>query len=226
MIVIISEILTSDEVCQFRELLASAEWRDGAETAGHIAARAKNNHQLREDHPLATQLADTLIDRLRRNGRFVSAALPLRILPPRFNRYGVGETYADHIDSAIFNIPGQTERIRGDVSSTLFLNDPTDYDGGELVFHNGDIPRAIKLPAGHMVVYPADTIHRVMPITRGTRLASFFWTQSLIRETHRRRMLFNLDSAIQSLLSSSPDAPEIVSLAGLYHNLLRDWSNT
>jgi PKHD-type hydroxylase len=226
MIITIPDVLNPDEVARFRDLLDRAEWRDGRETAGHVAARAKHNQQLDQNDPAAVQLSNALLERLGSHGRFISAALPLRILPPRFNRYTGSGSYGDHIDNAIFNVPGSPLRIRGDVSATLFLSEPDSYDGGELVFQYGSGPQRIKLPAGHMVIYPADTIHHVVPVTRGARLAAFFWTQSLIRETHRRAMLFELDETIQSMISSDPDNPAIVRLTGLYHNLLRDWSNT
>jgi PKHD-type hydroxylase len=226
MIITIPDILTPDEVGRFRDLLDGAEWQDGRGTAGHVAARAKHNQQIDQDDPRAAQLSNALLERLGSHGLFISAALPLRILPPRFNRYTGNGSYGDHIDNAIFSVPGSPLRVRGDLSSTLFLSDPDSYDGGELVFQHGVGAQRIKLPAGHMVLYPADTIHHVVPVTRGTRLAAFFWTQSLIRETHRRAMLFELDETIQSMVSSAPDNPAIVRLTGLYHNLLRDWSNT
>ena len=226
MITIIPDVLTPDEAERLRERLERAEWRDGRETAGHVAARAKHNQQLDQNDPVALELSQALLERLSTHGRFISAALPLRILPPRFNRYAGSGTYGDHIDNAIFSVPGSPLRIRGDVSATLFLSEPESYDGGELVFQYGSGPQRIKLPAGHMVVYPADTIHHVVPVTRGARLAAFFWTQSLVRQTHRRAMLLELDETIQSMIASTPDSPAVVRLTGLYHNLLRDWSET
>ena len=212
MIQVIPDVLTPDELARFRELLGQAQWRDGRATAGHIAVRAKANQQLAQDDPLAQELADFLLERLGKIGRFVAAALPLKILPPRFNRYAGGGNYGDHIDNAIFTVPGDGVRIRGDLSSTLFLSDPGDYE--------------VKLPAGALILYPASTFHQVTPVTRGARLAAFFWIQSLVREHSRRALLLELDDTIQELAGNTPELPAVGRLTGLYHNLLRDWCDT
>lgn len=226
MMVEIPGVLTPDEVRRCREMLEQASWQDGRHTAGQIAARVKANQQLAQDDPLSQQLANFILERLGQVPRFLSAALPLKILPPRFNRYTGSGTYGDHIDSAIFSVPGTPHRIRGDLSATLFFSDPADYDGGELIVQ-GDFSRhTVKLPAGHMILYPASTLHQVMPVTRGARLAAFFWIQSLVREGNRRQMLLDLDDTIQALATEAPDNAAVVRLTGLYHNLLRDWTIT
>lgn len=226
MIQVIPDVLTPDELARFRELLGQAQWRDGRATAGHIAVRAKANQQLAQDDPLAQELADFLLERLGKIGRFVAAALPLKILPPRFNRYAGGGNYGDHIDNAIFTVPGEGVRIRGDLSSTLFLSDPDDYDGGELIIQGEFARHQVKLPAGSLVLYPASTFHQVTPVTRGARLAAFFWIQSLVREHSRRSLLLELDDTIQDLAGNNPELPAIGRLTGLYHNLLREWCDT
>lgn len=226
MIQVISDVLTPDELKRFRELLGQAQWQDGRATAGHVAVRAKANEQLSHDDPLGQQLSEFLLERLGKISHFIAAALPLKVLPPRFNRYTGGGSYGDHIDNAIFSVPGAGARIRGDLSSTLFLSDPDDYDGGELIIQGEFARHQFKLPAGQMILYPASTFHQVTPVTRGARLAAFFWTQSLVREHSRRALLFELDNTIQALAQDSPEQPTVARLTGLYHNLLREWSQT
>ncbi|WP_353149850.1 Fe2+-dependent dioxygenase [Pollutimonas bauzanensis] len=222
----IPDVLTADEVRQCRQALEQADWVDGRATAGHVAVNAKNNLQLPLDHPVAQQLGDFILGILSQNPAFISAALPLRILPPRFNRYEGGGDYGYHIDNSIFGVPGTQQRIRTDISSTLFFSDPDEYDGGELVVQDTYGTHTVKLPAGHMVVYPGASLHRVTPVTRGTRYASFFWTQSLVREDHRRSLLWELDTAIQHVAHTMPDHESMPQLTGVYHNLIREWSNT
>src|SRR5690606_32901391 len=217
MMITIPDFLTPDEVRQCREVLEKASWQDGRATAGDLAAKVKANLQLAPDHPLTRQLGDFILERLGRNDRFMAAALPLKVLPPRFNRYAGGGTYGDHIDNAIFVVPGTPHRIRSDLSATLFLSDPDEYDGGELVVESGFGSRRVKLPAGHMVLYPATTLHRVTPVTRGARFAAFFWIQSMVRDLQRRAMLLELDESIQALGAVVPDDPTLVRLTGLYH---------
>lgn len=226
MIQVISDVLTPDELKRFRELLAQAQWQDGRATAGHVAVRAKANEQLSQDDPLGQQLSEFLLERLGKISHFIAAALPLKVLPPRFNRYTGGGSYGDHIDNAIFSVPGAGVRIRGDLSSTLFLSEPGDYDGGELIIQGEFSRHQFKLPAGQMILYPASTFHQVTPVTRGARLAAFFWTQSLVREHSRRALLFELDNTIQALARDNPEQPAVARLTGLYHNLLREWSET
>lgn len=226
MLVEIPELLSRKEVADARTALAAAEWEDGRATAGHRAAEVKRNRQLPLDHPVARQLGEVILDRLARTPLFVAATLPLKVLPPRFNRYEGGGTYGNHVDSAIFPIPGTQVHVRSDVSATLFLSEPDDYDGGELVIEDSFGRQRVKLAAGHLITYPGSSLHRVEPVTRGTRFAAFFWTQSLVAEAERRRTLFELDSAIQALTGDHPEHPSIDRLTGVYHNLLRQWSST
>jgi PKHD-type hydroxylase len=226
MLLAIPDLLSVEEVRDARARLAAADWQDGRATAGHRAQGVKRNLQLPLDHPLGKALGDLILDRLARTPLFVAATLPLRVLPPRFNRYEGGGQYGNHVDNAIFPLPGSPERVRSDVSATLFLSDPDDYDGGELVIEDTFGAQQVKLPAGHMVVYPGSSLHRVTPVTRGTRYAAFFWTQSLVAADAQRRILFELDGAIQRLAGDHPDHASLDALTGVYHNLLRQWSTT
>ena len=226
MLVTISGLFSADEVREARTLLEAAEWQDGRATAGHIAARVKANQQLPLDHPIAKRLGDRILDKLSRTPLFIAAALPLRILPPRFNRYEGGGTYGNHVDNAIFSIPGTALRLRTDVSTTLFFSDPDEYDGGELIVEDSYGDQRVKLPAGDAIVYPGSSLHRGTPVTRGVRYASFFWTQSLVRSDEKRRILFDLDCAIQQLTADHPGHGSIDDFTGTYHNLLRLWSET
>lgn len=222
----IPDVLTADQVRKCREALDEANWQDGRVTAGHMAVRAKDNQQLAQDDPLAIEIGDFIVERLGSNPQFMAAALPLKVLPPRFNRYTGGGTYGNHIDNAIFSVPGTTHRVRSDLSATLFFSDPDEYEGGELVVEDTYGSHSVKLPAGHLVLYPGSSLHRVNPVTRGARLASFMWIQSLVREDSQRAMLLDLDTAIQQLTRETPASEVLVRLSGVYHNLLRQWSNT
>ena len=224
MIVVVPDVLSSEQLDRFRHALRGAAWEDGAATAGHVAALAKRNLQLPLDSPVGRELGDAILQALSAQPRFIAATLPARILPPRFNRHEGGGTYANHIDNAIFGIPGSAQRLRSDISATLFLSEPQDYEGGELVIEDTFGTQAVKLPAGHMVVYPGSSVHRVTPVTGGVRLASFFWVQSLVREDHRRRLLWELDETIQALTMQSVDADNLARLTGVYHNLIREWA--
>ncbi|MCY1272565.1 PKHD-type hydroxylase [compost metagenome] len=226
MLLTIPDVLTPEQLRQCRAALEQAAWQDGRHTAGHLAVTAKANQQLAQDDPLARQLGDFILERLGQCPRFIAAALPLKVLPPRFNRYAGGGTYGNHIDNAIFSIPGTPHRVRADLSATLFFCDPDEYDGGELVVEDRYGSHRVKLPAGHLVLYPSGSLHRVEPVTRGARLAAFFWVQSLVRDEQQRDMLLELDDSIQALTLQLPDSPELVRLTGVYHNLLRHWSNT
>ncbi|WP_337187035.1 Fe2+-dependent dioxygenase [Phenylobacterium sp.] len=226
MMLAIPAVLSHEEVRAFRQDLRDASWRDGRATAGPVAERVKANQQLADDDPVAAQLGSLILERLARNERFLAGALPLKVLPPRFNRYAGGGVYGDHVDAAVFSVPGSPHRLRSDLSATLFLSEPDDYDGGELVIDGEFGPTCIKLPAGHMALYSARTVHRVTTVTRGERLAAFFWIESMVRETERREMLLELDDAIRALRVDTPDHPSVVRLTGLYHNLLRSWSQT
>lgn len=222
----VPNVLTPDQLRHFRGALQQADWIDGKITAGYQSVKAKHNLQLPEDHPVTRQLGAVILDALAHNSLFMSAALPLKVFPPLFNCYQGGGNFGVHIDNAIRDIRGTPHRIRTDISVTLFLTDPGEYDGGELVVEDTFGAHKVKLPAGHMVLYPSSSLHKVEPVTRGARLASFFWVQSLVREDAHRAQLFDLDNAIQALTLSMPDHPALVQLAGVYHNLLRGWSQT
>ncbi|WP_442681643.1 Fe2+-dependent dioxygenase [Sphingomonas sp. ASY06-1R] len=202
--------------------LDAAAWVDGNATSGHQSALAKDNCQLPEDSAEARRVGETVMDALGRSPLFIAAALPLKVYPPLFNRYGVGEAFGDHVDSAVRIRAGSDFRVRSDLSATLFLSDPADYDGGELIAE-GYGP--IKLPAGDMILYPASSVHRVTTVTRGTRRASFFWIQSMVRDQSARAILFDLDRSIQELSAATgPGSAALVRLTGVYHNLLRRWA--
>lgn len=227
MLLCIPDVLTSDEVAHCRKAMSESAWQDGRATAGAQSAAVKNNHQLPADSQAARELGDIVLDALGRNALFLSAALPLRILPPMFNRYGEGQTFGVHVDNAIRTIPGSPQRIRTDLSATLFLAEPEEYDGGELTIETLYGANEVKLPAGHLVLYPATSLHCVTPVTRGVRVASFFWIQSMIRDEGQRTMLFDLDRTIQELQAErGVDDEQTVRLAGIYHNLIRQWAET
>ena len=224
MLLAIPGVLTKAEVARCREALASADWVDGAETAGSQSRRVKRNAQVREGSRVAVELGDLILDRLAASPLFVSAALPLKTFPPLFNRYGVSDGFGTHVDDAIRRVPGTPVRVRTDLSCTLFLCEPGDYDGGELMVNDTYGVHGVKLPAGDMIVYPASSVHKVEPVTRGSRVCSFFWVQSMVRDDGRRAMLLELDQTIVRLRARLGDTDETVSLAGHYHNLLRMWS--
>jgi PKHD-type hydroxylase len=221
----IPDILTADEIARARHLLLGAGWVDGRVTAGHQSTRVKQNQQLPEDSPAARELGELIVRALQQNPLFVAAALPLRVFPPLFNRYDGGGSFGNHVDNAIRQVPGTPLRLRTDLSATLFLTNPADYDGGELLIDDTYGVHSVKLPAGHLVLYPSTSLHRVAPVTRGARVSSFFWIQSLVRDDGPRTLLFDLDTAIQSVTHDAPDHPAAVQLAGVYHNLLRQWAD-
>jgi PKHD-type hydroxylase len=222
----IPALLSADEVRTCRQALEAAAWEDGGRTAGHLSAKAKRNLQLPVQSPLAQQLGNLILNKLAAHPLYLSAVLPLRVLPPRFNRYEDGGTYGNHVDNALFALPGSAIKLRTDVSTTVFFSDPDEYDGGELVVEDTFGEQRVKLPAGDAIVYPGSSVHRVNPVTRGTRYASFFWAQSLVKSDEQRRLLFDLDQSIQQLTRDCPDHPRLAHLAGTYHNLLRMWSET
>ncbi|MFT3799599.1 MAG: Fe2+-dependent dioxygenase [Burkholderiaceae bacterium] len=224
MLIRVPALLSADEVRQCRKALSEAAWQDGRATAGSLAVHVKANQQLPLDSPVARAIGDLILDRLGRNPLFMSAALPLKVLPPRFNRYEGGGTYGNHVDNAFVTIPGTAIKVRSDVSTTVFLSDPDAYDGGELVVEDTFGQQAVKLPAGDAILYPGTSLHRVEPVTRGTRYASFFWTHSLVASDEQRRLLFDLDQQIQQLTVRHPGDPSLSALSGTYHNLLRMWS--
>jgi PKHD-type hydroxylase len=224
MLLHIPDVLTAEQVAEARGLLDQADWVDGRVTAGHQSARAKDNQQLPEDSPAARQLGDFILAALQRNPLFISAALPHRVFPPLFNRYQGGQSFGTHVDNAIRQVSGTNHRIRTDLSATLFLAAPEEYDGGELVVEDTYGVHTVKLPAGHLALYPSTSLHHVRAVTRGARIASFFWIQSMIRDDGERTLLFDLDSAVQQLTRQSADHPVAVQLTGVYHNLLRRWA--
>jgi PKHD-type hydroxylase len=225
MLVRIPDVLTREETAQCRQILASAEWVDGRITAGLQSAEAKHNLQVPDSAPAARQLGDIILGALGKNEAFTAAALPLRVFPPLFNRYDEGMKFDAHVDNAIRFVRGMNIRVRTDISATLFLSDPADYEGGELLVEDTYGAHAVKLPAGHMVLYPATSLHRVAPITRGSRWASFFWIQSMVKDDGKRRELFELDRAIAETRAGLGDKHHAsVALAACYHNLIRRWS--
>jgi PKHD-type hydroxylase len=225
MLLPVADVLSPGEVKDARGLLDGVEWIDGRVTAGHQSARAKDNEQLPESSAVAQEVGQRIVAALQRNPLFVSAALPLRVFPPLFNRYRDGQSFGTHVDNAIRQVPGTPHRLRTDLSATLFLSAPDEYDGGELVVEDTYGVHEVKLPAGHLVLYPSSSLHHVRPVTRGARLASFFWIQSLVREDAERTLLFDLDTAIQRLGRDHPGHPSAVQLTGVYHNLLRRWAD-
>jgi len=226
MLLQIPDVLSPEQVRQFRERLDGADWADGRITAGYQSAKAKDNAQLPEDSPVARELGAIVLDALSRNSTFFSAALPRRIYPPLFNRYAGGQSFGFHVDNAVRydRSRGGAEAVRTDLSATLFLSAPDEYDGGELVIEDTFGTQAVKLPAGHMVLYPGTSLHKVTPVTRGARVAAFFWIQSMVRDDARRRLMFEHDVATRLLTRDVADHPALVQLTGVYHNLLRQWA--
>jgi PKHD-type hydroxylase len=226
MLIQIPELLSRQELHQCQTLLAEAPWADGRITAGTQSAQVKNNLQLPEQAPQSQALRGIILEALNRNALFLSAALPKRIFPPLFNRYeGETNTFGNHIDNAVRHCPVTGQRVRTDLSATVFLADPDGYEGGELVIEDTYGEHAVKLAAGDMVLYPGSSLHRVEPVTRGARVASFFWIESMIRETERRRLLFEMDMSILELRNIHGDSAPAVNLTGCYHNLLRMWAD-
>lgn len=231
MLLQIPQVLSAEQVSEYRARLATATWSDGRITAGYQSARAKQNLQLPESDPVAQELSALVRAALNRNALFLAAALPRRIFPPLFNCYQAGDGFGNHVDNAVrydrssAAVEDNGQPVRTDLSATLFLSSPDEYDGGELLIEELLETRRVKLAAGDMVLYPATSVHRVAPITRGARIASFFWIQSLIRDVSQRSLLFNLDMSIQKLERDHPGDPTIVELVGTYHNLLRFWSD-
>jgi len=224
MLVRIPDVLTPEQVTEARQILDKAEWVDGRVTAGHQSVKAKDNMQIPENSPAARQLGEMILAALGQNSLFLSSALPLRVFPPLFNRYSGGQSFGTHVDNAIRQVPGTPHRIRTDLSATLFFAAPEEYDGGELCIEDTYGVHRIKLPPGHLVLYPSTSLHHVTPVTRGARISSFFWLQSMIRDDGQRSLLFDLDLAIQRLSADHPDHPSAVQLTGVYHNLLRQWA--
>jgi PKHD-type hydroxylase len=225
MLICIPEVLSKADVAEFRAVMDAAEWEDGRSTAGAQSAEVKKNEQLPPNGEVSRKLGERVINALIACPLFLSAAIPRHIFPPLFNRYGVGQHFGIHVDNAVRGDHLTGARIRTDLSVTLFLCEPDEYDGGELVIEDYYGSHEVKLPAGQLVLYPASSLHTVTPITRGVRVASFFWLQSMIRDAHARSMIFDLDTAIQGLVERlGRNDTEVVKLSGLYHNLLRYWA--
>jgi PKHD-type hydroxylase len=226
MLIRIAQVLGPEQVAHCRAELERASWADGRHSAGYLSRGVKHNAQLPDTDPTARKLGETILSVLEANALFTSAALPLKVLPPLFNRYAEGQAYGAHVDGAIRPIGGTPHRLRTDLSATLFLSSPESYEGGELIVQDAFGERTTRLAAGDMVLYPGTSVHRVAPVTRGVRLAAFFWIQSMVRDTTQRTVLFELDTAIQRLAADVPQHAALVELAGVYHNLLRCWADT
>ncbi len=225
--IVIKEVLTAQQIDHFNHVMAKQEWVDGSVTGGSQSNTVKKNQQLPADSAIVRGLEDTVLAALAKHPMFISAALPLKIFPPMFNRYGIGETYGVHIDNAIRIPPGSSARIRTDLSATLFLTEPDQYDGGELVIEDHYGSQPVKLAAGDLILYPSTTLHQVTPITRGERTCAVFWVQSMVRNTEYRKILFDLDQTVQSLTSQhGHEHHDVMRLSGIYHNLIRQWTDT
>ena len=225
MLLQIPDVLTAEQVAHGRRLLDAADWVDGRVTAGHQSAQTKDNVQIPEGHPAAREVGEMILKALQQNPLFITAALPVHVFPPLFNRYSGGQSFGSHVDNAIRTVPGTSHRIRTDLSCTLFFSEPDEYDGGELMIEDTYGVHGVKLPAGSMVLYPSTSLHHVRPVTRGARVSSFFWLQSTVRDDGERTLLFDLDAAIRNLNQTMPQHPAAVQLTGVYHNLLRKWAD-
>ncbi len=225
MLLQLPDILSAGQIATCRRELADGDWMDGRVTAGHQAIHVKQNYQIPERHPVALRLGEMIVGLLERSPAFVSAALPLKVFPPIFNRYGEGQSFGTHIDTAIRQVPATPHRVRADLAATLFLSEPDDYDGGELIIEDTYGTHAAKLAAGSMVLYPAGSLHRVAAVTGGIRLAAIFWIQSMVRDDGQRAMLYDLDTAIQQITPAVSGEPALIRLIGVYHNLLRRWAD-
>jgi PKHD-type hydroxylase len=224
MIVRIASVLSADEIASIRARLEGGAWADGRITAGYQSAQVKTNLQLPHNDAAARVAGDAVLQALERSPLFVSATLPRHVFPPLFNRYGPGMSFGNHVDNAVRQVPGTAHRLRTDISATLFLSGPDEYDGGELVVEDTFGTHSVKLAAGDMVVYPASSLHRVEPITRGLRAAAFFWIQSMVRDDAARALLFDLDTSVRELTATGADRASVVRLTNCYHNLLRRWA--
>lgn len=225
MLIHVKGLLPAEPLQRCRQLLSKARWAEGGHTAGTQSAKVKNNLQLPPDAAQLPELRSIVIEYLQKNALFFSASLPRRVFPPLFNRYdGEANYFGDHVDNAVRTVPGTAEHVRTDISCTLFLTGPQDYEGGELIIEDSFGPRSIKLPAGDAILYPASSVHRVQPVTRGSRTSCFFWIESMVREAEHRRILFDMDVAILNLRQSDGDSAPVVSLTSCYHNLLRLWA--
>jgi len=225
MLITIPDVLGPQQLADCRARLEAADWVDGNVTSGHQSARAKNNQQIPEESAVAREVGGAIMEALSRHPVFMSAALPQHVFPPLFNRYGAGHRFGAHVDNSIRQHRQSGARIRTDLSATLFFAGPDEYDGGELVIEDNFGTQRVKLPAGHLVLYPASSLHHVTEVTRGRRMGAFFWIQSMIRDDGQRRILWDMDQSIQALTQAVPDHPALISLTGSYHNLLRRWAD-
>jgi PKHD-type hydroxylase len=224
MLIAIPDLLTPPEVARIRATIDAADWVDGNVTSGHQSALAKKNEQLPEDSAAAREAGAIVLATLQRSALFIAAALPAKVFPPLFNRYAGGDRFDTHVDNAV-RMRGSDIRVRSDLSATLFLAEPESYDGGELIVEDRYGAQSVKLPAGHMLLYPASSLHRVEPVTRGVRMASFFWVQSMVRDDGERRILFDLDNAVRAVAADRGQGDRaVIDLTGVYHNLLRRWA--
>ena len=226
MLIQLPSVLNAEQLDTCTSALAQADWSDGRGSAGYLSREVKHNRQLPDNHPLSRELGELIIRVLDGNERFTAAALPMKMVPPLFNCYEDQGQYGRHVDGAIRPVTGTPHRVRTDLSATLFLSDPDSYEGGELVIEDSYGPTEVKLAAGDMVLYPGGSVHRVNPVTSGRRLAAFFWIQSMVRSDRQRAILFELDNAIQKIAGDSPEQLALTDLAGVYHNLLREWADT
>jgi PKHD-type hydroxylase len=227
MLLAIPDVLTPEELAHMQQVLQEAPWGDGKVTAGSQSAQVKNNEQLPQQHPITLQMQQVVLAALKRHKLFFTATLPKHVFPPLFNRYGgQSNAFGNHVDNAIRFIHGSGERVRTDVSATLFLAEPDSYEGGELVIEDTFGSQRVKLPAGHMVIYPSSSVHRVEPVTQGHRVASFFWVESMVRSDEQRRLLFDLDMTLLKMRHEQGDNAHTVALTSTYHNLLRMWADT
>jgi PKHD-type hydroxylase len=224
MLIRIPNILSPDELAVCRTKLAAASWIDGRATAGSQSAKVKDNLQLAEDDPMAHGLGQVVIRALERTPQFMAATLARHVFPPNFNRYEPGMNYGAHVDNAIRQVGRSAVRLRTDISATLFLSDPADYDGGELIVEGGHGAQTAKFPAGDLILYPSTSLHRVAPVTRGARNAAFFWIQSMVKDDGERALLFEMDRSVMELSQKLPNDPAVVRLTSCYHNLLRRWA--
>ncbi|WP_370314112.1 Fe2+-dependent dioxygenase [Sagittula sp.] len=225
MLITIPELFAKDEVQAIRAELDAADWQDGRASAGAQSQGVKRNRQLDPRSQAGQAIGQRIVERLHQPPLFLSAALPLRILPPMFNRYESGETFGVHVDNAIRVNPFSGERLRTDLSMTIFFSEPEEYEGGELIVEDHYGTQEVKLPAGDMVLYPSTSLHEVTPVTKGARVSSFFWLQSMVRSNEQRTILFDMDQAIQALAGRvGVDDPEVVTLTGIYHNMIRQWT--
>ncbi|MXY89047.1 MAG: Fe2+-dependent dioxygenase [Gammaproteobacteria bacterium] len=225
MLIHLKQVLDPESLEKCRATLEQADWSDGRGSAGYLSRAVKRNRQLPDDHPAARELGEKIVRILDGNQQFTAAALPAKIVPPLFNCYEEDNSYGRHVDGAIRPVFGAPHRVRTDISATLFLSEPDSYSGGELIMEDTYGPVEVKLPAGDMVLYPGSSVHAVKPVTSGRRLAAFFWIQSMVRGDHRRSILYELDKAIQRIATETPEQEALVDLAGVYHNLLREWAD-